>query len=102
MEITNDYKLEWLKVEKFSDGVIVYCPAIHEGLEGKPNKIGKFRKIVSELKELEKKLAKDFPYWVMYTDLKNEHIMRILKKLGCVPYDINLQQNTLWFVKRLS
>ena len=100
MEITSNYQLEWFEVKEFKEGALLYCPILEDGLNGKPNKFGKCRKIVCELRRLEKQLSEVYPYLVMHTELKNSHIMRFYSKLGYTPYSLNVEYDTLWFVKK--
>ena len=78
--------------------VNLYCPIISEDrINGN---MATFRKVVRELKTLEGLLKEsDFTGWVVWTELVNAHIMKMLSKFGCVPYSIDVKKETIWFKK---
>ena len=77
----------------------IFCPTTHEY---RVNGFGDMRAIYRELKSLESDLKElDFKGWVLWTDLTNVHMMKILTKLGSFPYGIDLKKETIWFKKEL-
>ena len=77
----------------------IYCPTTHEY---KVHGFGDMRAIYKELKELEENLkALGFKGWVLWTQLRNFHMMKILTKLKSCPYGIDLKTEAIWFKKEL-
>jgi len=60
------------------------------------------REFVKQFRILEKSLIGKYEGWNAYTTLENHRVMRILTKVGAVPYYINLEHNTIWFYRRLK
>ena len=77
----------------------IFCPTL---TEDRVNGFGDMRAILRELKSLEIDLRKlGFRGWVLWTELKNIHIIKILTKLKSFPYGINIKRETIWFRKEL-
>lgn len=74
----------------------INCPVMEEGNLS----FGVKRRIVEELREIEAQIMNNgLTGWVGHTELKNPHIMIMLRKLGAVPYE--LQDGKLWFKKEI-
>jgi hypothetical protein len=80
------------------DYLHIWCPAMEDDLP-----FGVMRKIYKELREIESGLVGSgcFRGWIAHTKLKNAHIMRLLKKFGATPYDIDLTEDNMFFRKDL-
>jgi len=77
----------------------IFCPTTHEY---RVNGFGDMRAIYRELKSLELDLKKlGFKGWVLWTQLANMHMMKILTKLKSLPYFIDVKRETIWFKKEL-
>lgn len=60
------------------------------------------RTIVKELKDIEFQIMKgSLEGWVGHTELKNPHIMIMLRKLGAVPYELNIKKKRIWFKRAI-
>jgi len=64
------------------------------------------RTIVKELRDIENKIVSGFfrtylSGWVGHTELKNPHIMIMLRKLGAVPYELDIKEGKLWFKREI-
>lgn len=94
-----DYYKHWKYKQHNPEVAIVWCPTIHDGF-AKGFNIKK--QVILELKRLHKDLKLfGFQILVMYTELQNPHIMRLLTKVGYDPYIIDLNTNRLWFRKEI-
>ena len=74
----------------------IYCPE----MENKHD-ISTIRKGYIEFKKLERYISKNFRGWVACTGLINHNIMRFMGKMGAQPFEINLKEDKIWFVKNL-
>ena len=61
--------------------------------------MGVKRKLVIELKKLEKEVKPPLKGWIMYAKLTDPHIMILCLKLGGIPYDI--KRGVIWFKKEI-
>ncbi len=78
--------------------VKIWCPIMEEGSLSFRVK----RKIVKELREIEFQIMKtSLEGWVGHTELKNPHIMVMLRKLGAIPYELDVEEGRLWFKREI-
>jgi hypothetical protein len=75
----------------------IFCPKMDE-----QNSLSVIRKGHKEFKLLEGYIKSKYRGWVACTKLKNAHIMRFMAKVGAQPFEINLQEDKIWFKKDLK
>ena len=77
----------------------IFCPTLTDDcVKG----FSDMKAIYRELKSLELDLKElGFRGWVLWTELKNIHIMKFLTKLKSFPYGIDVKQETIWFKKEI-
>ena len=84
----------------YEDWATIFCPTTHEY---RVNGFSDMRAIYRELKKLEVILKElEFRGWVLWTQLANVRMMKILTKLESVPYEIDVKQEIIWFKKEFS
>ena len=72
----------------------IYCPEMDFS-----HSITTIRKGYKEFKLLEAYIKKNYLGWVACTKLKHAHIMRFMGKMGAQPFEIDLEENKIWFKK---
>ena len=77
-----------------SSYVWIYCPEMDNH-----HNIATIREGYKEFKRLESYIKERYLGWVACTKLKNAHIMRFMGKMGAQPFEINLEENKIWFKK---
>lgn len=58
------------------------------------------RALYKEFQLVERILSSRYFGWIAYTKLNNLHMIRIFKKIGAKPFDIDINHNNIWFYKR--
>jgi len=78
--------------------VEIWCERVHKGNLSFSEK----KNVYKELKGFENELSGKFGLlgWITWTELQNDHIMRILHRFGGVPYMI--KDNRLYFRKIIN
>jgi hypothetical protein len=89
--------LKYWELEEKPNGIHLFCPILENGV-----KLGIFRAIIKELKELELNLSDKYQTALIYTKIEFANIIRMAAKLGYKPYYINLEYDSIWFKKEIG
>ena len=90
--------LKYWEYQEKGQNIHLFCPLLDQGVY----EFRLFRAIYKELKEVEKFFMFKYPFAVVYSKLYHDHMIRIITKVGYVPYFVNLKCNTIWFKKMLG
>lgn len=75
----------------------IYCPAMD-----KDQPVSIVRKGYREFRKLEKHIKSKYLGWVACTNIRNWHIMKFMAKMGAQPFELNLEEEKIWFKKDLK
>jgi hypothetical protein len=96
MEIENCNNL--INIEDKGSYCSLHSPMLQSGIKDFRTK----RRILTELRKLERQLNGKYSGWNAYTKTGNTTMMRIFWKLGAKPYHMDLNADSIWFFKKFQ
>ena len=100
-EIIKNWNGHWFEIspKRTDDFLYIYSPEMERSDHTSKELDEGFAEFI-RLEEYIKSVGKKG--WVACTDLKNDHIMIYMASFGARPFNLNIEENALYFIKKLG